>query len=90
MNDQGGNIEFTTGMGFNAPNGAFVFNVPLDSGGSREILRINPDGKFFVDGRYVQDDVLVYEGFRAWIANAIATLGRNAKITNSLGTVTDQ
>ncbi|RLB68650.1 MAG: hypothetical protein DRH08_00320 [Deltaproteobacteria bacterium] len=35
--------------------------------GDREVLRIDPDGGFFVNGNLVTSDMEVYEGFVEWM-----------------------
>ncbi len=73
----GGNVTFRPGTkGPNGYDGAFVFYLADGS----EVLKIAPDGSFLVRGEVVTNDQLVYESFRHWLAQSIATLGRGCTL----------
>jgi len=38
--------------------------------GGREMIRVEPDGRFYVEGRLVATDLEVYQGFRALLGLA--------------------
>ncbi len=63
----GGDVSFTVGKGLRDRHGSFRFCGPNGD----EILKIDPDGQFWVGGRLVTEDLLVYEGFRAWLGIAL-------------------
>jgi len=71
MSKDGGNVTFTnliamTGKGAQGgKDGTFFFRL----GGSldKEVMRIEPDGSFYVHGRKVTDDRLVYLAFKGWL-----------------------
>ena len=51
-------------------NSAFTFQVTEKTDERetfREIMRIEPDGKFYVNGRLVETDREVYEGMKQWL-----------------------
>lgn len=77
LGGEGGDVRFSTGRGAPGhPSGSFVFEIPSEDGGMREVLRIDPDGGFYCEGRPVAQDHLVYQAFRHWLAQAQGALGR--------------
>lgn len=72
---KGGDVRFQTGMGgdtlsdgrhVDPLHGSFIFVA-----GDREMMRIDPDGAFYVRGERVGTQVEVYEQFRAWLKTAV-------------------
>jgi len=70
----GGDVRFGVGLGYGyGKPGNYIFEAPDGS----EKLKISSDGCFFVDGRFVEQDRLIYEAFRFWLAQAVANMKRS-------------
>lgn len=50
--------------------GAFIFQLANGS----EVMRFEPDGRCFVRGELVDNNVEVYKAFRSWLAQAHSNL----------------
>ncbi len=63
----GGNVTFDVGAGWNGgKDGHFLFQRQ-----GVEVLRIDPDGGFYVEGRKVTDDLEVYKAFKNLLLQAL-------------------
>jgi hypothetical protein len=72
----GGDVILQVGKGANGgANGSFLFKDADEN----EVLRIDPVGRFWVNGKVAANDLLVYEAFRLWLSQATATLEGNAQ-----------
>ena len=64
----GGDVTFSVGApaGYGRP-GNYRFQGP----NGNDVLRIDSEGGFWVNGELVAEDRLVYEGFRTWLSMAL-------------------
>ena len=53
------------------PVGSILFNLS-----GIEMMRIDPDGRFFVHGRHVETDREVYDGFREFVLKCAPSLSK--------------
>ncbi len=78
---KGGNVDFKADEptdegrplipdGGDPPEGSIIFSFTNDDGTEREAMRIDNDGNFFVQGKLVENDQQVYDGFVEWLSIA--------------------
>lgn len=69
-NIKGGDIILYPGSGWVPANSSYVpidGKIILQTADGKEAIRIEPDGKFVVKGRYVKTNIEVYEKFKEWV-----------------------
>jgi hypothetical protein len=71
----GGNTLIASGTGSGAPAGDIIFNV-----GNLEVLRIDPDGKFFYKGEKLVDNADVALVLRGWLGYCLVVMNRESRV----------
>lgn len=85
-----GDITFAVGPGAcdpttgrSSPCGSIIFQSRDVEGQVREVLRIDPNGTFYVEGRPAGSDPEIYHAFRAWIFSVKWTSDEHHKLQTS-------